>query len=278
MALDPGAALAWRDGACVLDARGPDAFALGHLADAGRMTPAEFGTRRPELPPRTTRVLVVHASAGEARAAAESLAALGYGHVAWLDAPIASLPGGLADRGPAARLWRPSPFLERVTDRLARGRALDVASGAGRESVHLAAHGWSVEAWDHDPEALRRAHALADSSGVTIASRVIELEQPGELPEPAPWDTIVVCRYLNRLLLPWLERALAPGGTLVYETFRQGQEVHGHPRQARYLLEPGELARAFPSLVVECHEESDAPGGPVMAHLLARRPGAAARG
>ena len=81
----------------------------------------------------------------------------------------------------------------------------------------------------------------------------------------------MVCRFLHRPLFPWIASALAPGGTLVYETFRRGQEAHGRPLQARFLLEHGELTEAFPLLHVECYEETEQPGGPVMAHLLARR-------
>jgi tellurite methyltransferase len=257
--------------AIVLDAREETAFAAGHLAQAGRMSFGEFRPRRFELPPRTARVVVVHDEPERAREAAEALVALEYRHVAWLDAPLALVPSGHESREPAAPLWRPSPFLARVRPALAPGRALDVAAGAGRESVYLAQHGWNVDAWDHDPDALERADALAARHHVSIATRVVHLEQVQHLPAGAAWNTIVVCRYLHRALFPWLEQALLPGGTLVYETFRRGQEAHGHPRQARYLLEPGELLCAFPSLRVEVHEESTAPGGPVMAHLLARR-------
>ncbi len=270
--LDPDKANAWRADAIVLDARESAAFAAGHLPGAGRMTSAEFGARRAELPPRHERVLVVHDEPALAREAAEALAALEYREVGWLDAPLAQLAGGTASREPQARLWRPCPFLERMLAHLAPGRALDLASGAGRESVFLALAGWRVDTWDHDPEALARADALAARHGTTIATRVVELED-GPLPAPGEgWDTIVVCRFLHRPLLPWIASALAPGGTLVYETFRRGQEAHGRPKQERYLLEPGELARAFPSLRVETYEEHDPPGGPVVARLLARRP------
>jgi rhodanese-related sulfurtransferase len=264
--------MSWLEGAIVLDARDEIAFAAGHVPGAGRLELDEFRPRRAELPPRTARVLVVHEEPRRAREAARALAGLEYREVAWLDAPLASLPEGVASRAPAAPLWRPSPFLSRVLPRLSPGRALDVAAGAGRESVVLARHGWRVEAWDHDPEALARAEALAAREGVRIETRCVALERLHLLPEPAPWDTIVVCRYLQRTLFPWLERALAPGGTLVYETFRRGQERHGRPRQDRYLLESGELTQSFPALRTELHEESDAPHGPVMAHLLARRP------
>lgn len=270
-AASPAAVIARAPDAAVLDARDAEAFARGHLAGAGRIAPDEFRARRAELPPRTTPVTVVHDDPAEARRAASTLALLGYRDVVWLDAPLAALPGGHADTGPAARLWRPSPFLERVTPLLPPGRALDFASGAGRDAVHLALHGWRAEAWDHDPDALARARALADSAGVAVATRVIELVA-APLPEiAAPWDVIVVVRFLHRPLLPWLERALAPGGALVYETFRDGQQLHGRPKQARYLLQPGELARAFPSLVVEHYEEAEPAGGPVLARVLARR-------
>ena len=271
--LDPAAALAWRAAAIVLDARTAEAFAAGHLAGAGRLGTAEFVPRRPELPPRHARVLVVHDDPALAEAAARALVALEYTDVGWLDVPLAEWPDGHASRAPEAPLWRPSPFLARVRERLAPGAALDVASGSGRESVYLARHGWSVEAWDHDPTALERAAALADREGVALTTRGIDVERVQDLPPARPWDTIVVCRFLHRALFPWLEAALAPGGTLVYETFRRGQERHGRPRQARFLLNSGELASAFPSLDVELHEESEAPGGPVMAHLLARRRG-----
>lgn len=256
--------------ALILDARDPGPFALGHLPGAGRFTPAEFRERRAELPPRTADVWVVHDAVEAAREAAEQLAFLGYAHVRWLDVPLDALTDGHADSAAAARLWRPSPFLERVLPLLPAGRALDFACGTARESVYLALHGWRAEGWDHDPDALARAGALAARHGVAITTKVVELEAPLPVPEPA-WDVIVVCRFLHRPLFPWLEASLAPGGALVYETFRTGQERYGRPLNPRYLLQPGELSSAFPSLRVEHYEESEPEGGPVMARLLARR-------
>jgi tellurite methyltransferase len=259
-------------GGVVLDARDPEAFARGHLAGAGRISPEEFRDRRAELPPRTATVLVVHEQPAEARRAAEALSLLGYRDARWLDAPLGALPGGCADTGAPARVWRPSPFLEQVLPSLPRGRALDLASGAGRDAVFLALHGWTCEAWDHDPDALARATALAATAGVTLATRVVELVAAAAPEVETAWDVIVVVRFLHRPLLPWIERALAPGGTVVYETFRTGQERYGRPRNPRYLLEPGELLGAFPGLRVERYEEAEPEGGPVLARVLARRP------
>lgn len=269
----PAEALARLAHAAVLDVRGPAAFARGHLAGAGRIAHDEFRARRAELPPRTAAVLVVDDDPAEARRAATSLALLGYRDVRWLEAPLAALPGAHADTGPPARLWRPSPHLERVAPRLPRGRALDLASGAGRDAVWLALQGWRAEAWDHDDEALARARALAATVPVPLETRVVELVEAEPPAIDAPWDVVVVVRFLHRPLLPWIERALAPGGALVYETFLVGQERYGRPRNPRFLLQPGELLEAFPSLETEHYEEVAPEGGPILARLLARRRG-----
>jgi len=258
--------------AAVVDVREPERFAQGHLAGSGHIPVAELTERRAELPPRDHPVVVVAASGAEARAAVAVLEELGYRQVTFFDAGIDTLPGGLADTGPAARLWRPSPFLAAVIDEIPRGPALDVAAGHGREAVFLALHGFTVEAWDHAPEALAKAESLAARNGVTITTREKNLEAKSiELPEGA--FALVTCfRFLHRPLLPKIERAVAPGGHLVYETFRIGQAKFGRPKSPKYLFQDGELARTFSSLEVVRYEEIDAPEA-IMARLLARRPG-----
>lgn len=272
--LPPDHALA-EPGRARLDVRDSATFARGHLPGSGHLPAAELKARRAELPPRERGVLVVAADAAAARAAAEQLEDMGYADVAWLDAAVDAAPGGATDRAPASRLWRPAPFLEQMLPLLPRGRAADVAAGSGREAVHLALNGFDVEAWDHAPEALERASDLARRHGVSIATVRADLERgPGGTP-PLPEATyqVVTCfRFLHRPLLPAMARALAPGGALVYETYRLGQERFGHPRRRAFLLQPGELASAFPGLSVEHYEECDPEQGPITARLLARRP------
>ena len=257
----------------VLDVRDASRFSCGHPAGAGQIECAEFATRRMELPSRRTPLLVVHDDPEQAHAAAIALASSGYERVHWLERALSDDPGGLVSREPAARLWSPSPFLERVLDRCPPGCALDLASGSGRAAVYLALKGWQVEAWDADARALEKANAFAARHGVGIVSRVVDLEA-GAIARPEPlFDVIVVVRYLHRELFPWIEQSLAPGGALVYETFREGQERFGHPRRARHLLRPGELLHAFPALIVDLHEETSDHAPPVLARLLAHRPG-----
>ncbi len=50
--------------------------------------------------------------------------------------------------------------------------------------------------------------------------------------------------YLYRPILPDLVAAVAPGGTLIYETFAKGNERFGRPANPDHLLDPGELLAA----------------------------------
>jgi len=274
LAVVPEDAAAWLAARDVLDVRDDATFASGHLPGSGHVPGHAFAERRAELPPREQPLLVVAADGARAHDAALELGKLGFLDVRWLDGPPHAVPGAILVSEPAVPLWRPNPFLAEVLPLLPpAGRALDLASGSGRDAVFLGLHGFRVEAWDFDLAALARAQALAIRNGVALGTMICDLEQPDPpLPERA-WDVIVCFRFLHRPLLPRLARALAPGGHLVYETYRRGQQRFGKPQRGRFLLEPGELRSAFPELEVLRYDEPSPPGGPWTARLLARRPG-----
>lgn len=115
----------------------------------------------------------------------------------------------------------------------AGGRVLDVACGTGRHTRFLIQSGFQVEAVDRD------VSALDFSAGAVI--RQADLEG-----EPWPYsagefDGIVVTNYLHRPLFLHLFEALAVGGVLIYETFSEGNQLLGRPRNPDYLLSSGEL-------------------------------------
>src|SRR5262249_29878181 len=154
-----------------------------------------------------------------------------------------------------------TPFLEQAVAGLPRGRALDVACGTGRDAVYLALERYDVEAWDHDDDALARARDLARRHGVSIRTVRAnpEAQEPAAFADSA-FELVACFRYLHRPLFPVMARALAPGGYLVYETFREGQERFGRPRRPRFLLHPGELRAAFATLDILRYEEPSPPG------------------
>ncbi len=97
-------------------------------------------------------------------------------------------------------------------------------------------------------------------------------------PGPERFDLIVICRFLDRDMLPRLVSArLASGGWLVHTTFVRSAFVDrglGHGMNPRFLLEPGELPRLYPKLeIVRAVESPHAalPTGEPMAALLARK-------
>lgn len=132
------------------------------------------------------------------------------------------------------------------------GRVLDVAAGAGRNAVWLAQQGFKVTAVDRDVEAL----AILTSLAPQVETLVYDLEQYGWPYSRERFDAIVVCRYLHRPLLSYLAQSLAHGGVLIYETFMQGHEQYGRPKNPDFLLKSKELPDFFkPLLEIAAYEE-----------------------
>jgi SAM-dependent methyltransferase len=143
-------------------------------------------------------------------------------------------------------------FIEQVQG-LQPGRALDVACGLGHDAVWLAKQGWEVTAVDISPVGLSHAAELAQSLGVTVDWIVGDLDE--YVPPSASYELITVCRFLDRDRLPArLERALCPGGRLLYRTFCAGSNDTGH-RNPRFVLQPGELPRLFSGLSPLLYDE-----------------------
>jgi SAM-dependent methyltransferase len=118
----------------------------------------------------------------------------------------------------------------------ADGRVLDLACGSGRHARYLAELGYRVCAVDRDAEAVAGLTALA-----RVSVKVADLEGGAWPYAGERFEGIVVVNYLHRPLLGCLLDALAPGGTLIYETFAAGNECYGRPRNPAFLLRPGEL-------------------------------------
>jgi SAM-dependent methyltransferase len=173
----------------------------------------------------------------------------------------------------------PSPFLLAHLDLVAqaarRGPVVDVACGAGRHAVALAARGIPVVGVDRDAPRLRELQRRAREETWPIRMLCADLESASSLPwSPGRIGALLVFRYLHRPLCAALAGSLRPGGLLLYETFTTAQRELGQgPRNPAFLLEPGELPRLFPQLeVLESWEGlSPGPTPSALARLLARR-------
>jgi tellurite methyltransferase len=174
----------------------------------------------------------------------------------------------------------PSRFLEGELPRLVEaarcGGILDLACGRGRHARLLAEAGLDVVAVDRNRDHLGELSMVAAQSPGRIRIVCTDLET-GSLPcfGEAVFSGILVFRYLHRPLLPWIERALRPGGLLVYETFTTAQrEIGWGPTSDAFLLRPGELRERVPNLECLVYEEGASSDDPVAetARLVARRP------
>jgi SAM-dependent methyltransferase len=139
----------------------------------------------------------------------------------------------------------------------AGGRALDVACGRGGVAVWLALRGFTVDAVDVSPVALRSVAGLAAGRGVADRVRGHLHDLDDGLPAGlAPGYDVVVCqRFRDRRLYPLLRSALAQGGLLIVTVLsRVGA---GGDDAAAFRAEPGELLDAFDALRVLSHHEGD---------------------
>jgi SAM-dependent methyltransferase len=170
------------------------------------------------------------------------------------------------------------------------GEALDLACGAGRHALLLATHGYHVTAVDASAAALDVIEKRARSAGIpcerttgfrpgkraAVVLTLVQLDlESTTLPQDS-FDLILCVHYLQRPLFPQMERALRPGGTLVFETYVKSgfastnpETVGNGPHNPEFLLEPHELRSAFPSLRMLFYRELRAGKG--LASLLAQR-------
>lgn len=117
---------------------------------------------------------------------------------------------------------------------------------------HFARLGHAVTGVDRSPEAL----AAASAWGETVQADIEGGPWPFMLADKVrTFDAVVVTNYLWRPLFGVMAQSIAPGGVLIYETFAQGNETVGKPSRPDFLLENGELMRAFPTLRVIAYED-----------------------
>ena len=135
----------------------------------------------------------------------------------------------------------PSAWVTRWADMVPPGTpVLDLACGNGRHGRFFLERGHPTLFLDKD---LSAVSDLPKGNGISLMEVDLEDGSPFPLTGRQFGGIIVTC-YLHRPILPAIIDAVAPGGTLIYETFAKGNEAYGHPAREAYLLEEGELLRA----------------------------------
>jgi SAM-dependent methyltransferase len=160
--------------------------------------------------------------------------------------------------GTGELIWKADPnrFLVEELDRLAPGRALDLACGEGRNALWLASKGWRVTGVDFSPAGLSKARRLAAERGLEVSW--VEADVVEWQPEAA-WFDVVVMMYLHlptgqrRQVLAHAVAALAPGATLLVVGHDTSNllEGTGGPQDLEVLFSPEEIVEDLPGLRIE---------------------------
>jgi 2-polyprenyl-3-methyl-5-hydroxy-6-metoxy-1,4-benzoquinol methylase len=160
------------------------------------------------------------------------------------------------------------PFLVRNAHLLPKGRVLDLAMGEGRNGVFLATRGFHVTGLDISARGLEKAQRLAKEEGVTIDTRVVDLEKV-EL-ERESYDVILCTYYLQRNLFSQIKHALKQGGMVVVETYTVDHLKYRPDFNRAYLIEQDELLALFQDFKIIRYQVEDT-GQAAYASIIAQK-------
>ncbi|MFW6384235.1 MAG: class I SAM-dependent methyltransferase [Halodesulfurarchaeum sp.] len=167
----------------------------------------------------------------------------------------------------------PAPLLREYESDLPEGRALDVATGTGRNAVFLAQAGYEVDALDASRVGLEIARENARDRGVDDRCNWIQADAFEYGYPAATYDLITIrsFRILDRL--PDIKAALASGGVLYYQMHVRTTNPVDYGPSDHHRVASNELLRAALDLTVLVYREyvTGPPGNRgAYAQLLAR--------
>lgn len=145
----------------------------------------------------------------------------------------------------------PNEFLASMQKKLRlNGEALAIAEGEGRNAVFLAEQGMNVTAWDYAESGLEKTKKLAESKGVSVETRLVDLNEAKW--DKDKWDEIV-CVFghfptgLRAKTLEGVNEAVKQGGYFVTEVYSVYQIPYGSggPKDVDFLYKPEEFLTAF---------------------------------
>ena len=161
----------------------------------------------------------------------------------------------------------PSPILEATLESVEPGRALDIATGLGRNARLLADHGWTVDAIDISRTALERGRSRSAREQRSDSSSInwILADVDTYCFRASRYDLITISFFDARTRLSAILEALAPGGVLVYEHYLHSIDAvceddssdvdrKGGPSD-QYRFAPNELLEACSSLRIRFYDE-----------------------
>ncbi|MDV6260157.1 class I SAM-dependent methyltransferase [Rhodococcoides yunnanense] len=173
----------------------------------------------------------------------------------------------------------PNATLVEVATTLERGRALDLASGQGRNAIWLATRGWTVDAVDFSSVALTRASHVADSAPRSVRERLTWIHADVTELATEPNYDLVLMFYLHlppearRKAVSAAASALKPDGILMILGHHTSniESGAGGPQEIEILYTPQDLVSDIDSrltIVTAENRYRDVSGGTAIDALL----------
>lgn len=145
----------------------------------------------------------------------------------------------------------PSPVLEQYLSDIPDGRALDVATGTGRNAVFLATEGYDVDAVDKSREGLRITQENAATRGIESRVNLIQADIPSYDFPAETYDLITISFYRAVDRFPDLKESLRDSGYLFVEHhLRSDDSTPSGPSDDRYRFGANELLQACLDMTV----------------------------
>lgn len=150
---------------------------------------------------------------------------------------------------------------------------LDLACGTGQSGLSLAQRKIPVVFADRSSIALEGIRQQLSDSNLPGRIWQVDLEQTGINPFVGQTFSAAICfRYLHRPLFPYLLKAVAPGGLVIYETFTTDNRRFGRPNNPDFLLQAGELEALFPDWeIIHYYEGTQHQPDRAIAQIIVRK-------
>lgn len=178
---------------------------------------------------------------------------------------MAESPGQMWDRRFAEEKWptNPDSYLVELATPLPPGKGLDLGSGPGRNSLWLAAKGWSMTLVDVSQVGLDQAAQSADQLGVDITT--VNADAATWTPQEDGFDLVIVANLhpgpdALAAILGRAAAALRSGGHLFVVGHHVSNLGHHGPPDPLRLLTVERLRTALPEgLTIEVLAERERP-------------------
>jgi len=135
----------------------------------------------------------------------------------------------------------PSAMVKKYYNKCSGKAALDIACGAGRNTLFLEEKGFFIDAIDISQVALDTLKRRVKSTRVKPILADLEQYNLG----CKRYDFIVKCNFLDRALIERAKEALKGAGVMVVETYMEDAENEKRESNPNFLLQKDELLEIF---------------------------------